>query len=184
MNKSFYLLAIVAVLAVSPVKAQVPPDAIDASLLKESQKAVLGSESEIDWKRIPVNPSQKEKLKGKLKMKSQVPDTLHIGSVESEGKLYWIIPDIAPSKSEKFSYLLFLNADKEIEDVDVLEYRENYGYEIDYSFFRKQFRGKDKAEEIRFGRTIQNISGATISARSLTYSVSDLMNIVQVMELK
>lgn len=184
MKKSFFLLTIATVLAVLPSKAQVPPAAIEASLLKESQKAVLGSEAKIEWKRIPIDTVQQEKLQDKMKMKLQVPDTLYIGSVTSGGSNYWIIPDIAPSRSEKFSYLLYLNSEKEIEDVDVLEYRENYGYEIDYSFFRKQFHGKSKADQIRFGRTIQNISGATISARSLTYSVSDLMHIVQVVELK
>lgn len=184
MKRFFILLATAVLMAVLSARAQVPPDAIDASLLKESQKAVLGNESEIIWKHIPMDGARKEKLKGKLKMKSQVPDTLYVGLVATDENSYWIIPDIAPSKSEKFSYVLYLNGKKKIEDVDVLEYRENYGYEIDYSFFRKQFRGKEKAGEIRFGRTIQNISGATISARSLTYSVSDLMNIVETVELK
>lgn len=163
--------------------AQVNPDKINSSLIKESVKAVLGVQKDIKWNQVVIGDEKKKKLKEQFKAKSGIADTLFIGSVVSGETTKYILPDIAPSRSEKFSYLLYFDESKEIIGVDVLEYRENYGYEIDYSYFRNQFKGKSNARKIIFGRTIQNISGATISARSLTNSIHDLMLIINEIQL-
>lgn len=155
--------------------AQVRPDAIPSKLMDKSIRAVLGTRQSPEWKAIAVPDSIRRSLEGQLKIKGQVPDTLHIGIIQRDGSKNYIIPDIAPSRSEKFSYVLYIDSSPKIVGVDVLQYRENYGNEIDYPFFRKQFHGKQQPDKIIFGRTIQNISGATISARSITYSVHDLM---------
>lgn len=118
-----------------------------------------------------------------MKAKQHVADTLYIGKVSTAKGPRFLIPDTAPSRSEQFSYVLFVDQSKHIAGVDVLEYRENYGYEIDYPFFRKQFEGKRQADKIIFGKTIQNISGATISARSITYSIHDIMLILNHIQL-
>jgi len=156
-------------------RAQVRPDAIPSKLMDKSIRAVLGTNQSPNWQAIVVADSTRRSLEGQLKIKSQIPDTLHIGIIQTEEAKNYIIPDIAPSRSEKFSYVLYIDSAHQIVGVDVLQYRENYGNEIDYPFFRKQFHGKRQPDEIIFGRTIQNISGATISARSITYSVHDLM---------
>lgn len=165
-----------------PVYGQVAPTAIDSELLKESVEAVLGSSRPVAWKTLSLSGLDEKKLE--LRQRKTLPDSLHIGRIETEDGARWIIPEIAPSKSETYSFLLYLDEEMSIVDVDVLKYRESYGNEIDYSFFRRQFHGMSKPGEIRFGRSIQNISGATISARSMTYAVHDLMSIVTNIELK
>jgi len=184
--KNYYCTLIIIICsALYPVAGtgQVAPGAIDNDLLAESIEEVLGVQQAAEWIQKTIPAEVKLSVDGKLKIKQSLPDTLHVGKVKTDNGVWYIIPDIAPSKSEKYSYVLYLNENKEIVDVDVLEYRENYGYEIDYSFFREQFHGKSDPREVRFKRSIQNISGATISARSLTYSVRDLLTLMQKMEL-
>jgi len=182
---SNYLFGICILLVLSPVwaKAQVNPDRINSELIAESVQAVLGSEQKPVWHKVMAKDSLTLKVQKQFKAKKMVPDTLYVGTIENDKVLQYIIADIAPSRSEKFSYLLYFDVQKKITDVDVLEYRENYGYEIDYSYFRNQFKGKSKAGDIRFRRSIQNISGATISARSLTNSVHDLLLIINQISL-
>ncbi len=181
----FFLLGFAALMMAVPrySAAQVNPEKINNSLIRESVTAVLGTEKDLTWHTVVVQDSTKNTVQNRLKAKSTVPDTLYLGIVKTEKAVQYVLPDIAPSRSEKFSYLLYFDASKKIIGVDVLEYRESYGYEIDYSFFRNQFKDKSRAENVRFGRTIQNISGATISARSLTNSVHDLLLIINEVQL-
>jgi len=162
----------------SAVRAQVAPDAISTEQLQKSINAVLGETTALVWKAVPLRPKTKQAVEPALKNTKSLPDTMYVGQVATEDGPRYLIPDTAPSKSEIFSYVLYLDASGAVVDVDVLKYRENYGYEIDYSLFRDQFHGMDQPDEVVFRRTVQNISGATISARSLTYAVHDLLTLV------
>lgn len=180
MNQSvsiiFLLLLLTSVIPFTG-QAQVAPEKLNPSMLEESMKAVTGSK-QVNWKVLFLSANLKKEIRPKLKLKKNLPDTLYLGTIRTDDAEYRLIPDIAPSKSEYYSFILYVDNNDAIKDVDVLEYRENYGYEIDYDYFRQQFRGKKESAEIRFRRSIQNISGATISARSLTYAVHDLMLIL------
>lgn len=188
MNKylqSFVLLLLSGFFAL-PGRGQVAPGEISSELMSESIEAVLGKGVTVQWIQQPLADEVRTSFKEQLRIKSvsSLPDTLYIGKARTDDGYRYLIPDIAPSRSEHYSYILYLKPDKSIADVDVLKYRENYGYEIDYPFFREQFHGKKDPDELQFGRSIQNISGATISARSLTYSVHDLLTIIQQISLQ
>ena len=55
-----------------------------------------------------------------------------------------------------------------IRSVEILVYRESQGSEVQDPKFLKQFEGKVLADPIRPGKDIQNISGATLSVRSVS----------------
>lgn len=163
--------------------AQVNPNQINQSLIDESVEAVLGDGKPLEWYTVPIADSTKAKIREQLKAKATVVDTLYIGVVSTADGKQFVLPDIAPSRSEKFSYLLYFTSTRKITGIDVLEYRENYGYEIDHSYFKNQFMGENNPDKIIFGRSIQNISGATISARSITNSIHDLLLILNEIKL-
>jgi len=158
-------------------RAQINPAGLPEPLINKSVNEVLGSGQQIKWRPYRISGPAKDSLAGHFKVKKNLPDSVYIGTVSTQSKTVYLIPDRARSKSEWFTYVLYVNEDGSIRDVDVLQYRENYGYQIDYPMFRHQFTGKRDPGKIIFGRTIHNISGATISARSLTYSVHDLLSL-------
>ena len=82
---------------------------------------------------------------------------------KTEGYLFL---DSKRSKFDVFDYMVLLNNDLTIKKVKILVYREDYGGEICSPTFLKQFRGKSHESEIKLGKDIQGISGATISCRS------------------
>lgn len=163
----------------SPTTAQVAPDSLSTARIQESIKAVLGGNHSVTWTPYALSEADEKAIRPELNGTALLPDTLYVGRVSTEKGPRFIIPDAAPSKSKTFSLLLYLDETGAVLDVDVLKYRENYGYEVDYPMFRRQFRGKAQPGEVQFRRSIQNISGATISARSMTHAVHDLLIVVK-----
>lgn len=88
----------------------------------------------------------------------------------------------AKSKISHFDYLIIYNMDLSIKNVKMLIYREEYGGEIGSNRWLKQFVGKSNPNNMKFGDDIQNISGATISARSMTEDVKKVTQ--RIKELK
>lgn len=89
--------------------------------------------------------------------------------MNSEGAIvgYGIVDDV-PGKAQPITYATLLTPTGTIQDIEILVYREPYGGEVQYEAFRKQFRGKSAASQLRVGRDIQNMAGATISSKAVT----------------
>jgi len=151
--------------------AQLSPEGIPPSVLTQSLREVAGKSATIQWETLSVEPAAREQFHRLL------PDTqsVYLGKVLGEQQLDVLIAR-AKGKVEYFVFAVYFRPDtEEIWDVDILEYREAYGGEIDYRAFRRQFRGKKQPKEIVFRRTIRNISGATISARAVTKRVREVL---------
>ena len=73
----------------------------------------------------------------------------------------------APSKHDLFEFLVVYSSDIKIQHVNILVYREDYGYEIKSKRWLKQFSTRDTSK-------VQAISGATISVNSLKKHVERL----------
>ena len=90
----------------------------------------------------------------------------------------------APSKTDAFDYLILLNKDLVVEKAKVLIYREDYGGEIGSKRWLKQFIGKTPKDELKYMQNIVAISGATISVRSMTTAVNDLLRSLEILQTK
>ena len=63
-------------------------------------------------------------------------------------------------------------------------YREEYGGEIGSRRWLKQFIGKTQNDQFRYGDNIDAIAGATISVRSMTNAMNDLMQSLKILNAK
>ena len=90
----------------------------------------------------------------------------------------------APSKTAQFDYLVLVDPELVIVKANVLIYREEYGGEIGSKRWLSQFIGKTKEDEFRYGDNIDAISGATISVRSMTNAMNDLMGSLKTLNEK
>ena len=77
----------------------------------------------------------------------------------------WILEEIGKVKPITTGILI---NDGHIERVTVLIYRESRGWEVRYSFFTDQFIGAQLVENHQLSRSIDGISGATLSVSALT----------------
>lgn len=90
----------------------------------------------------------------------------------------------AKGKSDLFDYMIVFKPDLSILTIQLLVYREEYGEEIGSKRWLKQFYGKQSSNDIKFGENIQNISGATISSKSITNDIKKSINKMQELQQK
>ena len=89
--------------------------------------------------------------------------------------LGFAIVDDVLGKSRPITYMLATTPNAEVVGIEILAYRESHGHEVGREAFRDQFKGRDVDSTLRLGGDIRNISGATISCRSITAGVADLL---------
>lgn len=83
----------------------------------------------------------------------------------------WFIVDEVLGKHEFITYAVALSATGAVKGVEILDYRESYGYEIRRPEWRQQFVGKTAGAPLKLDQDIKNISGATLSCRHVAEGV-------------
>ena len=89
----------------------------------------------------------------------------------------WFIVDEVVGKHEMITYAVGLKADGSVRRVEVLEYRESYGYEVAQAQWLHQFEGATSATPLKLGNEVKNISGATLSSKHLTDGVKRVLEL-------
>jgi Na+-translocating ferredoxin:NAD+ oxidoreductase RnfG subunit len=92
----------------------------------------------------------------------------------------WFIIDEVLGKKEFMIYGVGIAIDGAVRQIQIINYRENYGYEVKGAKWREQFAGKTIADAVELGVDIKNISGSTLSSRHITEGVKRLLAFHQV----
>lgn len=90
--------------------------------------------------------------------------------------LGWFIQDEVLGKHEFITWALALNADGSVRRIEIINYRETYGYEIRDEQWRAQFYGKQHGAPLKLDKDIKNVGGATLSCRHITDGVKRLLS--------
>jgi len=96
----------------------------------------------------------------------------------------YIFVENAPSKTATFDYLVVFDAKLSVVHSKILIYREEYGGEIGSKRWLQQFIGKTGVDRVDHETNIDGISGATISVRSMTTSMDNLLQTVGILQEK
>lgn len=94
--------------------------------------------------------------------------TFYVGKRDGVPMGYAFI-DHEIGKSFPITFMTVLNRDGSVRDVEIMVYREPRGWEVRYPSFMDQFTGKTADSDYR---TINTITGATLSVRALVKGVS------------
>ncbi len=94
----------------------------------------------------------------------------------------YIFIEQAPSKTAQFDYMVLLDKNFKILHSKVLIYREEYGGEIGSKRWLKQFVGKIPGDRVDYKTNIDGIAGATISVRSMTNAIDDLLQTLTILQ--
>ncbi len=84
-------------------------------------------------------------------------------------------------KVDHFDFLVIFDTNLVIKKVKILIYREDRGGEISSKRWLRQFVGKSATNSFVYEKDIVGISGATISAKSMTSQMDKLMQSIQIL---
>jgi Na+-translocating ferredoxin:NAD+ oxidoreductase RnfG subunit len=68
-----------------------------------------------------------------------------------------------------------INANGTVKQIEIMDYRESYGYEVRDAAWRAQFVGKSANSPLQLDADIKNISGATLSSKHVTDGVKRIL---------
>lgn len=153
---------------------------INPKLQKKIDAAILST--------YDVEQSTLEKIVISANLNNETPAILsknNLFKIQSSNNLIgYLYLGEAPSMKRKFDYVVLFNTDFTIKKSKVLIYREEHGKQIGSQRWLKQFIGLSIADSPIYGENIDAISGATISASSMTKAVGDVLNSIQILREK
>ena len=143
--------------------------------VEQAQKLMFGPAAQFERRDLKLNKDVArdiEKLAGVQVRTLDVP----LWEVSESGRPagFFMIDEVY-GKHELITYALALDTSGKIRQIEILEYRENYGSQIRFPQWRAQFAGKSIADPLELESDIQNISGATLSCRHVTEGVKRLL---------
>lgn len=158
-------------LCCSPVYAQIKISQNYQKLLQESVETLSGKPASLT-------------LISSEKLGINAESLFDLVEIKLGNDTYFALVDEVKGKTQQITYSVLFQPDGKIADLDVLVYRESYGGEIDYKVFRNQFAGKSAEQKPVWGKSIRNISGATISCRSVTTGAQKLTDLFEFIRKK
>lgn len=130
---------------------------------------------------VALSKEQAAAVSARLERRVKAGSRLRIWRVMRGGELLgWFVLDAVIGKHLLIDYAVALSPAGKVKQVEILEYRENYGGEIRREDWRRQFVGKGPEAELALDGDIRNITGATLSCRHVTEGVKKIVAIADV----
>jgi Na+-translocating ferredoxin:NAD+ oxidoreductase RnfG subunit len=131
---------------------------------------------------LPLTQSEHDSIRLVMKQRFDA-DTLHLLiAVTRERIAGYAVIDQTKGKDQLITYAVVVDEKLSVKGIEILAYREPYGGEVQNQSWLRQFLGKQPEDTLRPGRDIKNITGATISARSVTLGVKKILSLLRLVQ--
>jgi Na+-translocating ferredoxin:NAD+ oxidoreductase RnfG subunit len=167
MRTQYFLLQVAVVIWVSVSSLQ----AKTYLTPKQAEKVCFPLADKFEWKTHRYSHEEIKKIYESSRLKVIDP-VIWFGIAYKDDKVIGVLAfDRCIGKHEYLDYVIALTPEGKVKQVEILNYRESWGYEVRREVWRKQFIGKKAASKIDLHDGIHNISGATLSCRGITRGV-------------
>ena len=107
---------------------------------------------------------------------------INVNDIENRVGAYYF--GSALGKTDDFDFVVIFDKEFIIKKIKVLAYREDYGMEIGSKRWLNQFNDIKTGDQVEYQKDIKAISGATLSARSMTKAINDLLKSLEILQNK
>ncbi len=138
---------------------------------KQAEKVCFPSSDKFEWKSHRYSKDEIKKIYAASGLKVIDPGLFH-GVAFKENKVIGVLVfDRCIGKHAYIDYVIALTLEGKVKQVEILNYRESWGYEVRRKSWRNQFVGKSANSKIDLHDGIHNISGATLSCRGMSRGI-------------
>lgn len=144
---------------------------------EQAQKSMFGAGAQFERLSVKLDKPMASDIEKFSGVKLRNPD-VPVWRVTEDGKpAGFFFVDEVYGKHEFITYAVGLDADGRVRQVEIMDYRETYGYQVREASWRAQFVGKTIADPLKLETDILNVSGATLSCRHVTEGVKRILAI-------
>lgn len=151
---------------------------------EEAVKTVLPKSKQIRKELIRLTAVQKEQIEQRIGWKFPEEEfELYIGQTGDKIDGYAMLHNTI-GKYKHMTYMVGVDPAGTCTDVELLVFRDAKGSEVGKKRFNSQYDGKTVSDPIRINKDIINISGATMSVRSMSAGVKRVLVLIDEFYLK
>jgi Na+-translocating ferredoxin:NAD+ oxidoreductase RnfG subunit len=186
-----FWLALFTAAAADPPKPTWDPDlkrwltekelsSIDVYLTEEEALKILFPKAQkIQAEELRLTPDQKVRIQDRIGWKFPE-ESFRSFKAGTDGKVdgYAVIQETI-GKHRPITYIVGITPQGKVFDVEIMVYRESKGSEVRRKRFNAQYEGKTTQDPISINKDIINITGATMSVRSVSAGVKRALILVE-----
>ena len=153
---------------------------IDVYLTEEEALKILFPKAQkIQAEELRLTPDQKIRIQDRIGWKFPE-ESFRAFKAETDGKVdgYAVIQETI-GKHRPITYIVGITPQGKVFDVEIMVYRESKGSEVRRKRFNAQYEGKTAQDPISINKDIINITGATMSVRSVSAGVKRALVLVE-----
>ena len=151
---------------------------------EQALKLLFPNSQHVRGEELRLTPDQKARIQERIGWKFPE-ESFRAFKAESNGKVdgYAVIQETI-GKHRPITYIVGVTPDCKVSDIEILVYRESKGSEVRMKRFNSQYEGKTPLDPIRINKDIINITGATMSVRSVSAGVKRALVLVDEFYIK
>ena len=153
---------------------------IEVYLTEEQALKILFPKSQqVRAEELRLTPEQKARIQDRIGWKFPE-ESFRAFVAQNNGKVegYAVIQETI-GKHRPITYIVGITPEGAVSEVEILVYRESKGSEVRRKRFNSQYEGKTVFDPIRINKDIINITGATMSVRSVSAGVKRALILVE-----
>jgi Na+-translocating ferredoxin:NAD+ oxidoreductase RnfG subunit len=151
---------------------------------EEGVKIMLPKSERVRKDVIKLSPEKKAQIEERIGWKfPEQSFEVYIGETGTEVDGYALVQNTI-GKHKPMTYMVGIDNKGQVSDVELLVFRESRGSEIRQKRFNAQYEGKTVNDPVRINKDIINISGATMSVRSMSAGIKRVLVLVDEFYLK
>ncbi len=151
---------------------------------EEAVKTMLPKSERVRKELLKLSPEKKSYIEERIGWKfPEESFEVYIGETGTKVDGYALIQNTI-GKHKPMTYMVGVDSKGQVSDVELLVFRESRGSEIRQKRFNSQYEGKTVLDPVRINKDIINISGATMSVRSMSAGIKRVLVLVDEFYLK